>query len=77
MANGFTPDQEAFIERVAYEVVEKAGPRLIKMHLLACPHGRAITKWKWVTIGVAIGCGVTGLAGGLSMAGLVARLFGT
>lgn len=55
MANGFTREQEAFIEKVAWAVVDKAIPRVFEQHIAACPVAKTISRWKAIAIGIAIG----------------------
>ena len=55
MANGFTQEQEAFIEKVAWAVVDKAIPRIMEQHVATCPVAKTISRWKALAIGIAIG----------------------
>ena len=55
MANGFTPEQEAFIEKVANELLDKVLPRALEHHIATCPIGVTIKRWKALVLGIAIG----------------------
>ncbi len=58
----FTDEQRALIREIAREIVNEAGPSLIRMHVLDCPYGKRIVRGFYVALGVGIGAGF--LSGG-------------
>lgn len=68
MANGFTQEQTAWIEKVAWQVADamiarQKGEREAELrhHTETCPVGKQVGRWRNILIGVAIGVGlVTG-----------------
>lgn len=37
------------------EFIANQLPKIIEAHVNSCSHGRRITKWRWLAIGVGIG----------------------
>lgn len=80
MGNGFSEEQEALIEKIAWKVSEKIEIRLEKhiatsvaTHQSDCPHGKKVGRVFLIGIGVAIGAVVVG---GVTGWGLAVRLAG-
>lgn len=61
-----TPGDKAECKEIAREIVEE----VLKIHILVCPHGRSLLKMACISIGIAIGSGITG--GGIVIAVLKA-----
>lgn len=54
MSDGFTKEQEAFIEKVAYKVVEAAGPKMLEVHVANCRAVKFLSGAKYMLIGGAV-----------------------
>ena len=74
--NGFSEEQQAFIRQVAFAVLAEAQPVAFKLHTAECPHGRSVTRWKFIAIGILLGGAIFGVSGGVSAAALILRMAG-
>lgn len=54
---GFTKEQEAFIENVAWKVGKAMKDEMLKTHIATCPHGSRITRAFWLALGIGFGSG--------------------
>jgi hypothetical protein len=57
-----TDGDKAECKEIAREIIKE----VLSEHILLCPHGRYIAKLMFVSIGIALGSGVTG--GGIVLA---------
>ena len=74
--NGFSEDQKAFIRQVAFAVLAEALPVTFQLHTAECPHGKAVTRWKYIALGLVLGAVIFGVSGGLSAAAFLLKLVG-
>lgn len=51
-----TDGDKAECKEIAREIIRE----VLEIHVQTCPHGRYITKLMFVSIGIALGSGVTG-----------------
>ena len=74
--NGFTREQQAFIREVAFAVLKEGLEPALALHAAECPHGKAVTKWKYILLGILLCLGVLGVGGGVSAASVLLKVFG-
>ena len=65
----FTPEQQAFIRQVAFEVA----PIILKRHVESCPWGQKMRKFIWVGIGIGITLSLLGITTIPQLVGWLAR----
>lgn len=53
MAPSFTPEQEAFIEKVAAKMFDL----LEKKHIASCPYGKKLIRWSGIALGIGVAIG--------------------
>lgn len=58
--NSFTPEQKSFIRDVVFEAM----PTVLDRHIEGCPWGKKFSRILWVGLGIGIGLGGLGFAGG-------------
>jgi len=69
-----TTEEKAYIHESAREVSAAIIKDVLVSHINACPHGQAVSKAKWVGIGLCLGASAAG--GGGLVAGVLALLSG-
>ena len=57
-----SPGEKAECKEIAREIIKE----VLSEHIMLCPHGRYIAKLMFISIGIALGSGVTG--GGIVLA---------
>lgn len=75
MPPGFSEEQEALIEKIAWSVGDAISERIrteraqdIRLHFAECAHGKAISRAKWVFVGALILGPLLGGGGGALLA---------
>ncbi len=65
-----TDGDKAIVREIAWEVsdtimerIEKRQDEQIEAHQSNCPTGRAVSRAKWLFVGIAIGAGLVGSSG--------------
>ena len=70
ITNGFTPGQQALVEKIAFAVSEKSVKPAILTHLHECPHGLRLERWYnrgWgFIVGLLFACVIAGASGGVA-----------
>ena len=56
------------IEQAVSKGIKDTVPELIEQHKEGCDYGKEIIKFKGILIGVSVGAGFCGLAGGFGLA---------
>jgi len=74
--NGFSESEKAFIREVAFAVLKEGLGPTLALHTAECPHGKAVTRWRYVALGLVIGAAIFGVSGGLSAAALILKAMG-
>jgi len=64
-----TTEEKAYIHEASREVAKDIITEVMVAHVSSCPHGQAISKAKWITIGLCIGASAAG--GGGLVAGIL------
>jgi len=67
-----TSEEKSYIHESAREVAREIIKEVITAHINACPHGQAVSKAKWIIIG--LGIGASSAAGGGLAAGLLSLM---